>query len=306
MADLILHHYDLSPFSEKVRVAFGHKNLDWLSVEIPIWPPKPDLMPLTAGFRRAPVLQIGADVYCDTQLILRELDRRHPAPTLYPAGQKGLAAALGWWADASMFMQGATLTTSIIGDGIPPEFIQDRIAFMKHDFGKAASLRELPLNRQRMHAAMNLLADMLKDGRGFLLGATLSAADLCAYHTLWFIGKNGGAEAEAMLPFAPLKVWMDRIGAIGHGRRRTIGAEEALEIARGTEPADIGGGVAANDPSGLKRGDAVLVRTEEAGDPICGVLAGADANEIVIRSENARTGSVHVHFPRFGYSLIAA
>lgn len=307
MTDLVLHHYDLSPFSEKVRVAFGHKNLDWLSVEIPIWPPKPDLMPLTAGFRRAPVLQIGADVYCDTQLILRELDRRHPAPTLYPADQKGLAAALSWWADASMFMQGATLTTSIIGDGIPSEFIQDRIAFMKHDFGRAASLRDLPLNRQRMHAAMTLLADMLKDGRSFLLGATLSAADLSAYHTLWFIRKNGGAEAEAMLPFAPLAGWMDRIGAIGHGRRQTIDAGDALAIARGGELAHIGGGgVAANDPSGLKSGNAVLIRTEEAGDPIRGVLVGADANEIVIRSENERVGSVHVHFPRFGYSLFAA
>ncbi len=178
--DLILHHYDLSPFGEKVRLALGYKNLDWKSVEIPIWPPKPDLMPLTAGYRRAPVLQIGADVYCDTLLILRELDRRCPDPTLYPDDQKGLASILSVWADAALFMPAATLTTSIIGDAIPKAFIEDRIAFMKHDFSKAASARDLGLNRQRVQAAMTFIVDLLKDGRPFLLGRNLSAADLSA------------------------------------------------------------------------------------------------------------------------------
>lgn len=306
MADLILHHYDLSPFSEKVRLALGYKNLTWHSVEIPIWPPKPDLMPLTAGYRRAPVLQVGADIYCDTLLILRELDRRHPEPTLYPDDQRGLAAVLSWWADTTTFLPAATLTTSIIGDGIPPDFLTDRIAFMKHDFSKAASLRDLPLNRQRMHAAMGLLADIMKDGRPFLLGRNLSAADLSAYHTLWFARKNGGAQAEDMLPLEPLRGWMDRIAAIGHGERQAMGSEEALAVARRATPDPLRFGVAQNDPSGLKDGDAVLVRTEEAGDPIRGVLVAADANEIVIRHEHERAGVVNVHFPRLGYCVVAS
>jgi len=305
MVDLILHHYDLSPFSEKVRLALGYKSLDWKSVEIPIWPPKPDFMPLTAGYRRAPALQIGADVYCDTLLILRELDRRAPEPTVYPDDQKGLASVLSWFAETTTFMQAATLTTSIIGDALRKEFLDDRIAFMKHDFSKAASQRDLALNRQRVTASMNLLADLLKDGRPFLLGRNLSAADLSAYHTLWFTRKNGGAEAEALLPFAPLTGWMDRVAACGHGKRASLSAEEALAIARRAEPAALRG-VAVNDPSGLKAGDAVALRTEEASDPIRGVLVGADENEIVIAHENARVGRVHVHFPRFCYSAIAA
>ena len=306
MVDLILHHYDLSPFSEKVRLALGHKNLAWRSVEIPIWPPKPDLMPLTAGYRRAPVLQIGADVYCDTLLILREIERRHPEPTLFPENRKGLASVVSWWADTTTFLPAATLTTSFIGDGIPAEFITDRIVFMKHDFSKAASVRDLPVNRQRMHAAMTMLADMLGDGRAFLLGGDLSAADLSAYHTLWFVRQNGGVEAEKLLPLKPLLGWMDRVAARGHGRREAMSAEDALAVARGAEPQPAPGGVSASDPSGLAAGDAVLVRTEEAGDPIRGTLVAADANEIVIRAENGRAGAVHVHFPRFGYSAVAA
>jgi glutathione S-transferase len=304
MAELILHHYNLSPFSEKIRLALGYKALAWRSVEVPIWPPRPDTVPLTAGFRRMPILQIGADIYCDTLLILRAIDRRHPEPTLYPDEQMGLASALGWWADTTLFIPAATLATSIIGDNVPADFLKDRIAFMKHDFSRAASLRDLPLNRQRVAAQMTFLADMLKDGRPFLLGPNLSVADLSAYHPLWFARTNGGAEVEAMLPFAPLLAWMDRIAAIGHGERKALDAAEALDVARAADP-EPPPGIAADDPSGLKGGARVAVRCDAANDPISGTLVGADASEIVIRHEDPRVGTIHVHLPRLGYSVVA-
>ena len=304
MPDLILHHYDLSPFCEKVRLAFGHKGLAWRAVEIPIWPPRPDTVPLTAGYRRAPARQGGADVYCATLLIRRESERRGPAPTLYPEGTRGLAAALSWWTDTTLFIPAAKLTTSIIGDGIPEDFLKDRIAFMKEDFSRAASLADLPLNRQRVSAQLTVIADMLADGRPFLLGGALSAADLSAYHVLWFVRKNGGAEAEAMLPLAPVIPWMDRVAAVGHGERRAMSAEAALAVARAAEPLPVGG---FDDPaSGLAAGDAVSIVSDAPNDPIRGTLVHADADEIVIRREDPRAGAVHVHFPRLGYGAVAA
>ena len=87
--EIILHHYDASLFSEKIRLAFGLKNLPWRSVIISSIMPRPDLMPLTGGYRKTPVMQIGADIYCDTQCILRELERRFPEPTLYPGASEG-------------------------------------------------------------------------------------------------------------------------------------------------------------------------------------------------------------------------
>jgi glutathione S-transferase len=302
--DLILHHYDLSPFAEKVRLAFGHKGLAWRSVDIPIWPPRPDTVPLTAGYRRVPVLQVGADVYCDTLLILREIERRFPEPTLYPGGQVGLAAALSWYSDTTLFIPAAKVVTSIIGDHLPEDFIRDRIAFMNEDFGSTASKQELPRNRQRVHAQLDILADMLRDGRRFLLGDALSAADLSAYHVPWFVRKNGGAEAEAMLPLEPLLPWMERVAAVGHGSRSDMTPAEALGVARGAEPEPVG---AFEDPaSGLKAGARVSVLADGGNDPIHGTLAHADADEIVIRHEDPRAGTVHVHFPRFGYSAVTA
>ena len=73
MTDIILHHYDISPYSEKVRIGLGLKRLAWASVELPVIMPKPNLTALTGGYRKTPVLQIGADIYCDSQLIMREL-----------------------------------------------------------------------------------------------------------------------------------------------------------------------------------------------------------------------------------------
>ena len=63
--------------------------------------PKPDLMPLTGGYRKTPVMQIGADIYCDTRLIMLELDKRLPTPPLLPIGHEGEARAITMWIDAT-------------------------------------------------------------------------------------------------------------------------------------------------------------------------------------------------------------
>ena len=84
MSQLILHHYPTSPFAEKIRLIFGYKKLAWHSVIIPRIMPKPDLTALTGGYRRTPVMQIGADIYCDTALIADLLEKIAPAPSLYP------------------------------------------------------------------------------------------------------------------------------------------------------------------------------------------------------------------------------
>ena len=89
MTDIILHHYDLSPFSEKIRRVLAYKKIAWHAVEQPIMAPKPELTPLTGGYRRIPVMQIGADIYCDTALIARVLEARHPEPSVLPAALAG-------------------------------------------------------------------------------------------------------------------------------------------------------------------------------------------------------------------------
>lgn len=103
MQNLILHHYPMSPFSEKVRAVLGFKKLVWQSVQVPTVMPKPDLLALTGGYCKTPVLQMGSDIYCDTALISDVLEQLQPSPSLYPEGQKGLARTLAQWADSTLF-----------------------------------------------------------------------------------------------------------------------------------------------------------------------------------------------------------
>src|ERR1700761_9454513 len=100
---LILHQYEVSPFSEKVRVAFAIKGLSWRAWHQPVINPKPEMARLTLGYRRIPVLQVGADLYFDSLYIIEELERRFPTPSAFPAGV-GLSQAFSRWSDGEFFM----------------------------------------------------------------------------------------------------------------------------------------------------------------------------------------------------------
>jgi len=123
---IILHHYPQSPVAEKVRIVLGMKGLNWKSVEIPRLPPKPNLIALTGGYRLTPVMQIGADVYCDTKCINRELQRRFPTPTLFPGGSEGMAWGVGEWTDGPLFKDVVTVALVKMAPNMPPEFLADR------------------------------------------------------------------------------------------------------------------------------------------------------------------------------------
>ena len=157
MTDIILHHYETSPYSEKVRLGFGLKGLAWQSVEIPAIMPKPDLTALTGGYRKTPVLQIGADIYCDSQLIMCELERRHPTPSFYPVG-RGAADALSWWAEKTMFNPAAGIVFAKKRDAIPAAAIRG---------GKWRTLTSLQRRIRRFHEQTDLQRhgdDQRRDG----------------------------------------------------------------------------------------------------------------------------------------------
>src|SRR5436190_4597169 len=123
MTDIILHHYDISPYSEKVRIGLGLKGLAWASVELPVIMPKPNLTALTGGYRLTPVLQIGADIYCDTRTIARRLERERPTPSLFPPGAAASNRGLAYWGE-TLFADVVTIGFGL--GAFPPEFVDDR------------------------------------------------------------------------------------------------------------------------------------------------------------------------------------
>ena len=304
MPEIILHHYPLSTFSEKVRLAFGLKKLAYQEVITPVAMPKPDLVPLTGGYRRAPVMQIGADIYCDTQLILRRIERLHPEPTLFPNNCEGEATALAWWAERHIFMPALGFVANVNDDLFQPDFVAERKAF-GFILGKDDVRPLFGRYVQQLVANLGWFVTMLADGRPYMLGERVSAADLAAYPSLWFLHKYGGAETVRLLPVKPLDGWLKRVSELGYGQPAEIPGGTALDIARDATPAapDL---PADGDPTGLTPFTQVTVTPDDTGrDPVEGTLVAADGQEVVIRRSDARVGDVHVHFPRAGYDVVA-
>lgn len=304
MSELILHHYDTSPFSEKIRLIFGRKQLAWRSALQPNVMPKPELVPLTGGYRRIPVLQIGADVYCDSQRIVRELERLHPSPTLHPDGSEGVCHAMNLWADRMLFQAAVPVVFGKIGDAVPAAFIEDRRKLMGGgDFG--AYIAAAPLFAEQLRAQVSLLEAQLGSGRPFLLGAEPSLADFAAYHPVWFLRAIPPA-AAALAEFPAVGEWAERVAAIGHGRRSEIAPAAALAIAKAAQPLP-GAGVARGEPNGLAAGERVSVVPDDYGfDPVAGELVAADVHEVAVRRTSPETGDVVVHFPRAGFRVTRA
>lgn len=302
MTDIIFHHYVNSPFSEKVRIAFGIKQLVWKSVEIPNVLPKPDLMPLTGGYRKTPVMQVGADIYCDTQLIMMELERIAPAPALLPKGKEGEARALAMWIDRNIFWSAVGIVMGAIGDKLPEAFLKDRSEFTGRSFDPAKLRSAVPMARDQTYAQLSLAEAMLADGRNYLLGAEPTLADCALYNPVWFIKARLSPTASPLDRLPKIIAWSERMKAFGAGNRQDMPAAEALDIAKAAKPAPAS--VDTADPSGLKAGQKISVTPDDTGRvPVSGELVGLSADRISIARHDARVGDVVVHFPRAGFII---
>jgi len=305
--EIVFHNYPQSPVAEKVRVAFGIKELSWRDVEIPRLPPKPMLTALTGGYRRTPVMQIGADIYCDSQCIIRELERRHPTPFFMPTSDAGLMWCLSRYTDGEMFSLAVKIVLGSAGDNLPSDFAEDRgRLYLGEDW--AAGLKranaQLPHLVAQMRAPLSWMNAQLSDGRAFLLGTDPAAIDAQMYHNLWFIRGRWSGGPAMLSEFPDLVRWEDNVRAIGHGESSSMRAEDAVARAKSIEPAsDIG--VAPHDPQDLQVGTLVTVSPDLDGgeQPVDGKLRYADADTIGIKHTNDEVGTVCVHFPRAGYCV---
>lgn len=305
-ADLIYHHYPQSPVSEKVRKVFGLKGLSWQSVEVPRLPPKPKLVALTGGYRRTPVLQVGADIYCDSFLILKELERRHPVPSLVPEPVGDLVWGLIRWTGGEFFQNCLTVVLGHKPEDLPPEFAKDRGRLYfgpRPDFDEI--LKSVPNAAAQLNASLSWMESALSGGNPYLTGPAPSVVDATGYALCWLIRGRWDRGAELLSRFQNLEAWEARMEAVGQGTPTEMDADAALDIAAKTET-EWPEHVPDSDLQGLRLGQRLNVTPlGDGGDPtVTGALHYLDADRVAIRPRlDDGLGQVVVHFPRIGFRV---
>ena len=302
MSELVLWGYDASPFTQRALRLLGMKRARWKWVETPMLPPKDDLVALTGGYRGTPVLQIGADVYIDSQRIALELERRFPEPTLFPDGESGMAQMLVKWADA-YFRNGLVISVQLLGSQWPEPFMADR-RFLFVGFDWDSALRDSSHARSQLRAHAALLENQLSDGRRFLSGSEPGLVDAHAHPFTWMAQAYFPEVARAVFSgFDRLQAWYERVAALGEGTREKITAEQAHAVARDSR-ATYESRIDPADPLALQAGARVEVSPEDTRrGEVGGELVALDSSEIVVRRSHAACGEVLVHFPRLGYRV---
>ena len=312
MPDIILHHFNTSPYAEKIRLILGYKNIPWKSVLVPNIMPKPLYTALTGGYRRVPVMQIGADVYCDTALIAAEIERRFPSQPIIKNGTAGWNESIINWHDNTLFWKVARYVIGKNAAAISDDFLRDRAKMMRLDLtpeaNRAKGIAEAPYILSQLHIALGWLDDALA-ATGFVSGNALSYADFALVPSVWFLTTRV-SDAPAMVAsrFPRLADWLKRVSAAGYGTREEISGEAALAIALANKPeTQARGQIKSDDVIGISVGDKVAITPESFGtEAVSGPVTAISPQLITLHWNGPDVGDVAIHFPRLGYVITKA
>ena len=309
MPDIILHHFNTSPYAEKIRLIFGYKNLAWKSVLVPNIMPKPLFTALTGGYRRVPVMQIGADVYCDTALIAAEIERRFPAKPIMVSGAADFTNPLINWHDTYLFWKVARYVIGRNADALSDDFLRDRAKMMRLDLtpdaNRAKGIAEAPYILSQLQIALGWLDDAFA-ATGFASGNQLSYDDFALVPSLWFLtSRVSDAPAMIQARFPRVAEWLGHVAANGYGTREEISGEAALAIALASKPEALDGNASkVDEPTGISVGDKVAITPESFGtEAVTGVVAAISAQRVTLNWHGTEVGDVAIHFPRLGYVI---
>ena len=198
----IFHHYPQSPIAEKIRITFGIMGMEWQSVQIPRIPPKPLLMPLTGGYRRTPVLQLGADIFCDSQAIAWQLGLQNSNAPAYQLSNKSLELILGSFGEAILFSLSVRVVLTTSMGKAPEEFIKDRGSlYFEPGWTVEEMKNSLPSILLQLQAAFDLINHHLLENGPFINGDIPSYSDAVVQHCVWFLCGRWEGGIDFIKPF---------------------------------------------------------------------------------------------------------
>tara|TARA_E500000075_G_scaffold53691_1_gene48295 strand:- start:7 stop:939 length:933 start_codon:yes stop_codon:yes gene_type:complete len=298
---LILHQYDISPFSQKAQKMMGLKGLSWQSVEMPMIAPKPDVEALTGGYRGTPVLQIGRDVFIDNWMIARALD---------DFDSNGPAInAQGGLREAALYAWGERLFTPLLHAALAAyqsewdaDFLADRKqVFPDVDFDTLAA-DDLD-RRSQVRSYLGTVESQLGLGQDFLGGVQADGWDIHVWGMVWMIHSALPALMPIVGTLPRLTDWYERMSALGTGDREDVEIDVAWQALK-DGPARSLPKTSAQEPLAQWVGEAVDISAGSADrGSASGRLLAVDQEQVVLGVEPISGESAQVWFPRFGYHL---
>lgn len=194
------------PFStnvERVALALGQKGLAAEAVEAD--PVSRGEVLRVSGQRLVPVADFDGEIVSDSTLILRRLEELHPDPPLWPEprSRRGELDVFIDWFNRVWKVAPNAIAEAIEG-GSPDQFALD-------------------VHASEMSAALGVFESLL-DGRPYLFGDELSAADCVAFPFLRYAAARDPADDElfhrVLEEYQPLgegypnlRAWIERVGA---------------------------------------------------------------------------------------------
>lgn len=294
---MILHHYPLSPYAEKIRAMSAYTKLEWASCLTSEAPPRGKLDLLSGGYGRIPIAQWGSDIYCDSNLIADEISRLTKTPAMANSKLNKDQLKLRQWIESKLFFAcinrsfSLALLARIAKDkGVINlfKFLKDRI-----EMGAKASISTGSPKTARRNIQQGIVElEMNLTTNSFIGGTEPNILDFSAYHCFWFlqiVGKKNDLKKHAMA-----HAWFTRMLKFTTTMTQEITIEDALKTAKNTQPKRVQKKYLHDHRIGSH---IVITPNDYRQIPVSGILVGADDQRWIIQRETDATGVVHLHFP---------
>ncbi|KAK7192040.1 hypothetical protein DPSP01_003907 [Paraphaeosphaeria sporulosa] len=316
--DIVLFNYPSSPFGRRIQWYLQLRAIEYALVEQPVMMPRTDLEKLGVKYRRIPILAIGRDVYLDTRLILRTLEKKFPDGKLgsdKPEQQFIEKLLDKYMVEGPVFQQTAGLVPSAFLKD--PSFAKDRKGFL----GRNWTPDELDEGRPESLVFVRNLFDLLEttilaDGRNWVLGTERpSLADIQAIWPVdWATSMNMPSHVVSEELFPKVYAWISRFqhalkdAAASCSEPVPLNGDEAvsyMKTFKESQQATAEDVVDKHDPQEVERGTLVEMYPSDWGSEHrdAGRLVALARDEVTIMAEGAL--GLRIHAPRTGFKMTA-
>ncbi|KAK1979163.1 glutathione S-transferase [Colletotrichum cereale] len=323
--NIVLYHYSASPYARRIVWYLALRGIPYVQCMQPPVLPRPDVEKLSIVHRRIPILAIGRDIYYDTRLMLRKLER------LYPSRPR-LGAAVPEQAAVERLLEALVIDGGVFSNAInalPTDlpmlqdpkrtWFKDREGYVGGKLSAETIQRGRPTAINEIRRMMELLeTTLLADGRDWILKTDgPGLADIEAvWLPHWLTGIPGALPEEQISAerFPKVFAWIGRFQKAAWAAKKaapavaTVSGDEAAAIVASSPYNEAAGRVDAVDAlvaaEGLAAGDEVILWPADTGasHKDTGKLASLDGDEVVIEVQGLK-GPARVHAPRHGFRV---